>query len=100
MTDGAGAPAFQRYEVRECLGEGASASVYRAWDRELKRLIALKVLRITTFTSGTAFPRVGREAAATAGLRPPNVVAVYDAAEENGQPYLVLELVDGPSLQT
>jgi len=100
MTDGASAPTFQRYEVRECLGEGASAAVYRAWDRELKRLIALKVLRLTTFTSGTAFARFRREAAATAGLQHPNVVAVYDAAEENGQPYLVLELVDGSSLQT
>jgi tetratricopeptide (TPR) repeat protein/tRNA A-37 threonylcarbamoyl transferase component Bud32 len=99
MTDGAGAPTFQRYEVRECLGEGASASVYRAWDRELKRLVALKVLRLTTFTSGIAFARFRREAAATAGLRHPNVVGVYDAAEENGLPYLVLELVEGRSLQ-
>src|SRR5689334_18793485 len=40
-----GVPSIPRYEVRERLGEGATAVVYKAWDRELKRVIALKVLR-------------------------------------------------------
>lgn len=94
----AGYPEFQRYEIRECIGEGATAVVYRAWDRELQRLVALKVLRLTVLSRDLVFTRFHREATAAAGLVHPNVISVYDAGEENGQPYLVLELVDGRPL--
>ncbi len=96
----AAAPKLVRYEIRESIGEGASALVYRAWDRELKRLVALKVLRAAAGMSGIARNRFKREASAAAGLVHPNVVAVYDAAEEDGQPYLVMELIDGRTLQS
>ncbi len=96
----AAAPKLSRYEIRGSLGEGASALVYRAWDRELKRLVALKVLRVAAGMSGIARNRFKREAAAAAGLVHPNVVAVYDAAEQDGQPYLVMELIDGRTLQS
>jgi len=96
----ASAPKLTRYEIRECLGEGASAVVYRSWDRELKRLVAVKALRAAAGMSGVARSRFKREASAAAALVHPNVVAVYDAAEEEGRPYLVMELIEGRTLQS
>jgi serine/threonine-protein kinase len=96
----AAAPKLARYEIRECLGEGASAIVYRAWDRELKRLVALKALRAAAGMSALARSRFKREASAAAALVHPNVVAVYHAAEEDGRPYLVMELIEGRTLQS
>jgi len=91
-------PEFLRYEIRERLGEGTSAVVYRAWDRELNRPVALKVLHEAASASDVGRERFRREAKAAAGLVHPNVAAVYDAGEEKGRPYLVMELVDGAPL--
>jgi serine/threonine protein kinase len=90
-----GFPSFPRFEIRTCIGEGASAIVYAAWDRELHRLVALKVLRHGIGLSEIARERFRREAQATAGLTHPHVVTVYDAGEANGQFYLVMELIEG-----
>jgi tRNA A-37 threonylcarbamoyl transferase component Bud32 len=87
-----------RYEIRDRLGEGATAIVYSAWDRELKRPVALKVLKDTAGMSAIARERFHREARAAAGLGHPNVVTVYDAGEKDGRLYLVLELVEGRPL--
>lgn len=85
-----------RYDLRESLGEGATSVVCRAWDRELRRDVALKMLRAGL---GPALrERFRREAQALAGVVHPNVLAVYDAGERDGVPYLVLELVRGRPL--
>jgi serine/threonine-protein kinase len=91
-------PEIPRYEIREALGEGSTAVIYRAWDQELKRPVALKVLRSTHGLSTTGRERFRREAQVTAGLSHPNLVLVYDAGEAQGHPYLVMELVDGRPL--
>src|SRR6185436_4645095 len=91
-------PSIPRYEVRERLGEGATAVVYKAWDRELKRVIALKVLRGKAAMSPVMRERFQREARASAGLDHPNVVRVHDAGEQQGDFYLVLEFVAGRPL--
>lgn len=89
---------FSRYEVREKVGEGATAVVYRAWDRELHRLVALKVLKeLQTFVE-VARQRFRRESQAAAGLSHPNVVPVYDVGEENGRLFIVMEFVEGRPL--
>jgi tetratricopeptide (TPR) repeat protein/tRNA A-37 threonylcarbamoyl transferase component Bud32 len=88
-------PRIPRYEVLERLGEGATAVVYRARDRELGRLVALKVLRPKMALSEESRQRFRREAKAAAGLSHPHVVSIHDAGEESGQFYLVMELVDG-----
>jgi serine/threonine-protein kinase len=93
-----GFPTLSRFEIRRCIGEGASAVVYGAWDRELRRNVALKVLRNSVGLSTVARERFRREAQATAGLVHPNVVVVHDAGEENGQLYLLMELVEGRPL--
>jgi serine/threonine-protein kinase len=93
-------PDVPRYEIRDRIGEGASSVVYRAWDRELRRTVALKVLRDSAGLSDVARERFRREARTTAGITHPNVVTVHDAGESKGQFYLVMEYVDGKALGT
>src|SRR5262245_47630988 len=93
------APKLERYEIHEMLGHGAMAVVYRATDRELGRRVAVKVLWQADASSPELRERFVREARVAAGLAHPNVVAVYDAGEEGGRPYLVMELVEGRSLR-
>ena len=89
---------LSRYEIKESIGEGATAIVYRAFDRDLHRPVALKVLREGLGVREVARLRFRREAQAAAGLSHPNLVAVYDAGEIHGRLYLVMELIEGPSL--
>jgi tetratricopeptide (TPR) repeat protein/predicted Ser/Thr protein kinase len=87
-----------RYELKERIGEGSTALVYAAWDRELKRNVAIKILREVVGMSEIARERFRREAQAAAGLSHPNLVTVYDAGTVDGQAYLVMERVQGRSL--
>ncbi len=91
-------PRIPRYEIRGKLGEGAAAVVYRAWDRELDRPVALKILRELVGLDDTARARFKREAQVMGGLSHPNIVAVYDAGDVDGQLYFVMELVEGRTL--
>jgi serine/threonine protein kinase len=87
-----------RYEVERTLGGGGMAVVYLARDRELGRPVALKVLAETLADDAEIRQRFVREARLAARLSHPNVVRVYDAGEEGGRPYIVMECVDGESL--
>jgi tetratricopeptide (TPR) repeat protein len=89
---------LSRYELQERLGEGSTAQVYAAWDRELQRQVAIKVLREAVGLSEIARERFRREAHAAAALSHPNLVTVYDAGTVEGQAYLVMERVPGRSL--
>ena len=91
-------PDIPRYEILGRLGEGATAVVYRALDRELHRYVALKVQRQLVAPDDVACQRFRREAQAAAGIPHPNVVMVHDAGEDKGRLYLVMELVDGRPL--
>ncbi|MGW1864157.1 serine/threonine-protein kinase [Streptomyces mauvecolor] len=91
-----------RYRVVERLGRGGMGVVWRAHDEVLGRQVAVKELR--TFSDASA-PELGdlclrmqREARAAARVRHPSVVAVHDVTEHEGRPVIVMELVDGPSL--
>jgi len=89
-----------RYRLERPLGHGGMASVYLAHDLELDRPVAVKLLA-ESLAGDTAFrKRFLREARVAARLSHPNVVAVYDAGEaEDGRPYIVMEYVDGTSLE-
>lgn len=78
---------------------GGMGVVYRAEDLVLRRPVAVKVLWPTAAGSATAWARAKREALMLARISHANVVAVYAAGETGGSPYLVMEWVDGPSLQ-
>ena len=88
----------RRYEVRSVLGTGGSAVVYEAFDRELKRRVALKVLR-TDRTSESALKRFRREVAVARDAASPRLVRVFDIGQAGDTVFLTMELVEGESLR-
>ncbi|MGC8915822.1 MAG: serine/threonine-protein kinase [Thermoanaerobaculum sp.] len=91
-----------RYQILGELGRGSMGVVYRAWDPQLERPVAIKAISAEAISGGTAeeiVARFLREAKLAARIVHPGVVTVYDAGEEGGQLYLVMELVEGESLQ-
>jgi serine/threonine protein kinase len=92
-------PVFNRYEVREKVGSGGMGTVYKAYDTHLNRCVALKVLPPVLQEHAEALERFKREARALARLKHPGVAAVYDASVAHGFPYLVLEFVEGATLE-
>jgi eukaryotic-like serine/threonine-protein kinase len=96
-----GPVAFGRYRVQEKLGAGGMGAVYLARDDELGREVAVKVLRPLAAVGEPPrelIERFRREARAVALLSHANVVRVYDQGVEGDFPYLVMELVPGPTL--
>ncbi|OKK17184.1 serine/threonine protein phosphatase [Streptomyces sp. CB00455] len=91
-----------RYRVTSMIGRGGMGVVARAVDELLNREVAVKVLRAFTDADGPELAdlrsRMRREAQAAARVRHSGVVTVHDVTEERGLPVIVMELVDGPSL--
>ena len=85
-----------RYHLEEQLGAGGMGVVWAAWDPKLERRVAIKLLRPEVGEHGPA--RLIREARALAQLQHPNVVAVHDVGEHDGEVFLATELVDGEPL--
>lgn len=92
-----GAPVSDRYEVRGLLGRGGFATVYRAFDRELRREVALKVLRADR-VSPASLQRFRREVAVARDAASRHLVRVFDLDRSGPSPFLTLELVEGGSL--
>jgi serine/threonine-protein kinase len=90
---------YGRYEVVHKLGEGAMAAVHLGRDPVLMRFVAVKVLHPGVAASKVALQRFCNEARAVARIRSPHVVDVYDFGREGKDHYLVMEFVDGLSLQ-
>jgi serine/threonine-protein kinase len=94
-------PAFQqvgRYQILERIGRGAMASVYKAYDPEINRTLALKFLQPDLCVQEEHRSRFLREAKAAGGLSHPNIVTVFDVGEIQGRPYIAMELLDGTPL--
>jgi serine/threonine-protein kinase len=87
------------YEVQAVIGSGGMASVYRAFDPNLQRLVAIKVLSPATASQPDFVERFRQEARLIANLRHPNIVHVYDFGEQDGLIYMVQELLPGPTLE-
>ena len=87
------------YELRAPLGEGAAGVVWEAFEPQLQRSVALKLLRGGWLVEEQRSARLLREARAMARLAHPNVVAVYEAGEDRGQRYVAMELVRGGTLR-
>ncbi len=88
-----------RYEVQEHIGTGGMANVYRAWDRESRRYVALKVLKNEYYDDEVFIRRFIKEAEATINIDHPNIVEIYDADFKDGYHYIVMELVPGMTLK-
>ncbi|HSP26940.1 MAG TPA: serine/threonine-protein kinase, partial [Ilumatobacteraceae bacterium] len=89
----------ERYELVDVIGSGGMATVWRARDTRLGRVVAIKRPHPAPADS-TTLPRFAREARAAATVNHPNLVSVYDVGEDALGPYLVMELVDWQSLAT
>jgi eukaryotic-like serine/threonine-protein kinase len=91
-----------RYRLEEPIGRGAMGTVWRAWDEILGREVAVKELRISDGLPpderAKAYQRTHREARTAARLSHPGVVTVFDVAEEDGRPWIIMELVAARSL--
>jgi tetratricopeptide (TPR) repeat protein len=96
--DAAGEGRIGRYLLRRVVGAGGMGVVYEAFDPDLGRTVALKVLR-TDLAANISSDRLIEEARAMARLSHPNVVPVHDIGRAGDQIYLVMDLVDGVSLR-
>ena len=97
------AAALGRYLLLEKVGQGGMGAVWAAYDRQLERIIALKLLTHTAYPGenhAARALRLVREAQAMARLSHPNVVSVYDAGVERDQPFVAMEFVSGGTLQS
>jgi serine/threonine-protein kinase len=82
----------------ERLGRGGAGEVWKAWDRRLGRWCAVK-FPIALPEGGAALERFAREAVVAARLSHPNIVSIHGVAEEAGRPYIVMQFVEGRTLQ-
>jgi len=88
-------PGWERYELLELLGKGGMGAVYRARDRRLGRVVAIKLVLAG---DPTLTLRLLREARAQARVEHPNVCRVHEVGEVEGRPYIALQLVEGEPL--
>jgi eukaryotic-like serine/threonine-protein kinase len=86
------------YEILDLLGGGGMGVVYRAWDERLHREVAVKVLHGDYNMPGMR-DRFLQEARAASGLNHANICTVFDIGEQDGDPYLVMELLEGETLK-
>lgn len=88
-------PSIRGYEILSVLGEGGMGVVYLARQLSLNRQVAIKVLPQRLAHNESYVIRFHQEAKAAAGIRHPGIVRIYDAGEEGGFCYFVMEYVDG-----
>ena len=93
-----------RYQVVQRLGAGAFGTVYKAKDKVLGRMVAIKTIRLEGLAAQGAgldelVDRFEREAQVSAQLKHPNIVTIYDIGEADGVSYLAMEFIDGVGLE-
>ena len=87
-----------RFRIDRLLGRGGMSSVWQAYDEELGRPVAIKLLHARRLESADSVDRFEREARTLALLAHPGIVTVIDRGETDGRPFIVCELVDGRDL--
>jgi len=87
-----------KYKIEDKLGEGGMGTVFKAYDPELKRSIALKVMSKGELATDNDKKRFLREARTSANLTHPNIVRTFDVGVEDDIHFMVMEYIDGPNL--
>src|SRR5512133_204361 len=87
------------YRILEQLGQGGMATVYKAYHASLDRYVAIKVLHQAFMEDANFLARFQREARLVARLEHPNIVPIYDYADHEGRPYLVMKYIEGDTLK-
>ena len=87
-----------KYDVMDVLGRGGMGVVYKAMDPKIGRLVAIKMMTVGFTENPDLLKRFYREAQSTGTLQHPNIVIVYELGDQDGNPYLVMEYLEGESL--
>jgi tetratricopeptide (TPR) repeat protein len=88
-----------RYEIRKMLGEGGMGTVYKAWDREVEHLVALKLIRPDMAEHPIVLARFKQELLTARQVTHRNVIRIYDWSELDGVKFITMEFVDGGDLR-
>jgi len=90
----------QRYEILQQLGEGGMGAVYKAQDRELERVVAVKLIRPELASDPTILQRFKQELILARQVTHKNIIRIYDLGEGDGVKFLTMEYVEGRDLKT
>ena len=87
------------YRIMEPIGAGGMGAVYKAYDKKLHRIVALKVLPPEYVSQQDRRRRFFQEARAASVLNHPHILTVYEVGEDDGAPYIAMEYVEGETLR-
>jgi DNA helicase-2/ATP-dependent DNA helicase PcrA len=87
------------YRIMEPIGAGGMGAVYKAYDKKLHRVVALKLLPPEYISQQDRRRRFLQEARAASALNHPHILTVYEVGEDNGKPYIAMEYVEGETLR-
>ena len=87
------------YRIMEPIGAGGMGAVYKAYDKKLQRIVALKVLPPEYVSQQDRRRRFYQEARAASALNHPHILTVYEVGEDDGKPYIAMEYVEGETLR-
>jgi serine/threonine-protein kinase len=99
LSDDIGRTIAGRYRITDVIGEGGMGVVYEAWDAQVERKCAIKLVRAESTTDRKFLSRFRRELEITSQLRHPSTIRVFEHGQtDDGRPYMVMELLTGESL--